>query len=434
MNTRFLSHARQSERRVGRTLALVSALGLALMAPGSVAHGASLRSTPATGTPSGCATSANENVGGFAIDGQLQRQCSDAFGWADGPGGAGVVQATRNADGTCGNTGARGAVVLCDGVKQADQSVFAGGNKEADPCSWGIHAAPPPPDKKDDISNAYVYGTHAANGAVYMYGGLEFLGRTNNPSTDYDMELNQSAPNGIPDRKPGDVLLSVDFNGTNSPFTVKAWVAKTPAQDANVTPCGTQTANYDFAHPDFTAQGNGALALGSDITAAVNTNTIACGSWQCYDEKYNLVNTLPQNNFTEAAFNLTNLLQGTGVNPCGTFAISFRSRASGDSSSSQLKDSVGPQAYSPCRSNPTAAHVSRFSAARHGGSMTFHWNTAIRTGIAGFAVYAGSHRLNAQPIPVHQAHAYTYRSRWTGHGPYALRILMTNGTQRSISA
>jgi len=79
---------------------------------------------------------------------------------------------------------------------------------------------------------------------------------------------------------------------------VKAWVAKTPAQDSDVTPCGSQVANYDFGRPDFTA-------------------------------------------------------------------------------------------------------------ARHAGSMTFHGNTAVRTGIAGFAIYAESHRLKVQPIPVHQAHAYT---------------------------
>lgn len=54
-------------------------------------------------------------------------------------------------------------------------------------------------------------------------------------------------------------------------------------------------------------------------------------------------------------------------------------------------------------------------------------------GIAGFAVYAQTHRLNRAMIAVHPARTYQYVGHWTGGGPYSLHVLLTTGRQLTVA-
>jgi len=79
--------------------------------------------------------------------------------------------------------------------------------------------------------------------------------------------------------------------------------------------------------------------------------------------------------------------------------------------------------------SPTLSHVARTGVSRHGTNLTLRWNVISRAGIAGFSVYAGTHRLNKGIIPLHASPQYRYSVRWDGAGPYTLHILLHHGEQ-----
>ncbi len=78
--------------------------------------------------------------------------------------------------------------------------------------------------------------------------------------------------------------------------------------------------------------------------------------------------------------------------------------------------------------SPTAARVSAFGVSHAGKNLVFHWQRASRSGVVGFNLYAGTHRLNGQLIPVHACAAYRYTTRWTAR-PYALHTTLRDGRQ-----
>jgi len=80
-------------------------------------------------------------------------------------------------------------------------------------------------------------------------------------------------------------------------------------------------------------------------------------------------------------------------------------------------------------SNPTVARVSRFAVITHPATVTFTWQLAVPQGIAGFDLYAGSHRLNRRPVPVHAGKTYRYAAHWRERAPYSLHVLLTDGRQ-----
>jgi len=67
-----------------------------------------------------------------------------------------------------------------------------------------------------------------------------------------------------------------------------------------------------------------------------------------------------------------------------------------------------------------------------GSSVRFSWRVADGKGIAGFAVYAQTQRLNWAIIAVHPARTYQYVGHWTGGGPYSLHVLLTTGRQLTV--
>ena len=81
---------------------------------------------------------------------------------------------------------------------------------------------------------------------------------------------------------------------------------------------------------------------------------------------------------------------------------------------------------------PTDARLTSVHAVAQGTSVRFSWRVADGEGIAGFAVYAQTHRLNRAMIAVHPARTYQYVGHWTGSGPYSLHVLLSTGRQLTV--
>lgn len=84
------------------------------------------------------------------------------------------------------------------------------------------------------------------------------------------------------------------------------------------------------------------------------------------------------------------------------------------------------------QAGPTNSPVARLTAQRQGVHLLFRWRMVTTAGIAGFNVFAGTHRLNARQIRVHRAATYQYRALWFGHGPFALQILFVDGHRTTV--
>lgn len=84
-------------------------------------------------------------------------------------------------------------------------------------------------------------------------------------------------------------------------------------------------------------------------------------------------------------------------------------------------------AYESGASSPTSALVVQFTVHHLGTSLLAHWTVTQHTGIAGFLLYAGKHRLTRQPIVVRAVSSYRYRTRDTTLGPVILRVLLVTG-------
>jgi hypothetical protein len=82
----------------------------------------------------------------------------------------------------------------------------------------------------------------------------------------------------------------------------------------------------------------------------------------------------------------------------------------------------------------TVAHVARFKARWAHGSATFDWRMANQAGVAGFAAYAGAHRLNNRLIPVHRSKQYHYQAHWKRNGHFSLQIVLDSGQRLSVEA
>jgi hypothetical protein len=59
--------------------------------------------------------------------------------------------------------------------------------------------------------------------------------------------------------------------------------------------------------------------------------------------------------------------------------------------------------------------------------MIFHWLLMARSGVAGFQIYSGSHRLDKRLIAVHHSPSYAFKVRTRATGLFSLRCVLTNG-------
>ncbi len=88
------------------------------------------------------------------------------------------------------------------------------------------------------------------------------------------------------------------------------------------------------------------------------------------------------------------------------------------------------EAYTP--SSPTVARLTALHATQRAGSVHFSWRVADARGIAGFELYARTHRLTRQPIAVHAGTLYRRTAAWRGGGPYSLHVILRNGTELTV--
>jgi hypothetical protein len=59
--------------------------------------------------------------------------------------------------------------------------------------------------------------------------------------------------------------------------------------------------------------------------------------------------------------------------------------------------------------------------------MVATWCLTSRAGVAGFNIFDRAHKVNARLIAMHAARSYRYERRWSGHGPYSILLVLTNG-------
>jgi Prealbumin-like fold domain len=232
---------------------------------------------------------------------------------------------------TCPNT-IPGTGTNCglDLVKDQGDNALGQGSKEDNPVPTVVFGSIPP--SKDDLSRFYV-NKERIGGNDYLYLAWErsnLLG-----SAHMDFELSQDATlstNGVTTvRTAGDLLIDFDFGGSGVPVLTKhTWITSgNPATDCeanNTLPCWDKAVN-----------------LGSFAEAAVNsapvvdTNPPGAPRTLAGNTKNGINST-----FGEAAINLT----GSGIFPTNTCehfgAATLKSRSSGNSFTSELKDFIAP--------------------------------------------------------------------------------------------
>lgn len=90
------------------------------------------------------------------------------------------------------------------------------------------------------------------------------------------------------------------------------------------------------------------------------------------------------------------------------------------------------QAVCGVTGGPTAVRVAAIRVRQQGRVLEMRWRAVNTTGIAGFALFAGQHRLNAHLVRVHRSPRYRYATGWSGTGPYSLGVVLTDGTMLKV--
>jgi hypothetical protein len=223
-----------------------------------------------------------------------------------------------------------------DGIEDASvtatDSAFAGGTKQDDECASVITARAP---NKDDLERVY-FSSKTVLGHVYLnLAWVRIQQNTTSPSAHVAFEFNQSetpcggSSDGLVHRSTangGDVLVVYDFEGGSADTpTIKLsrWIATGTCEVGSHSP------------PCWSV----AQTLGAGVAEA-RVNTSAVGPVD--DAIAPTPETVGLNEFGEAGIDLTD----AGVFPlgqCRSFGNAFAvSRTSGEASTAQMKDLVGP--------------------------------------------------------------------------------------------
>ena len=118
----------------------------------------------------------------------------------------------------------------------------------------------------------------------------------------------------------------------------------------------------------------------------------------------------------------THLANESSVNGCAQLIID--DNALDRPNVSDLRDAI----FAGNDASPTYAPVTHFRAIHRGPKLVFTWRMANHSGVVGFNLYAGAHKLNARIVPVHTSPRYTVRTPWRhGKRGYTLQIVLRNG-------
>ncbi len=309
-----------------RTRKRVTLLWVALFVFSLLLQYASLSSPASTLAASGLKAG---TVQGFEVDGDLTS--GDA---ASNPGAipAGLIDGSfTNGDDWL--TGASGngvvdpaspphSIIDTDPANSNSDDEFIGGAKELDTCTWGYDLGPV--TGKDDIKHVMAYAKFVGNSAFFYMGAERIV---NNGDTHVDFELNKK-PYGVfpgdpgvskPIRSVGDLIISLEYSNGGSNPEVTAYEVTAVA---NCTKSG-KAAGQTITVKDITSS--------AAVHSATNFVDLANAGFGY---------TIPSFEFVEASIDLASL--GIQTSCPGLSSGSIRTRAGGDISSSQLKDTVSP--------------------------------------------------------------------------------------------
>ncbi|GGU21487.1 MSCRAMM family protein [Lentzea flava] len=213
---------------------------------------------------------------------------------------------------------------LEDRQATTSDSGFAGGTKQDDSCASVITAKA---SNKDDLKRVYVASKTVNNNVFLTLAWVRIPQNTTSPSAHVAFEFNKgttacAGSSGLVQRSAGDMLIVYDFEGGGTPvLKLSRWITSGACEvGSNTPPCwGTATT---------LAQG---VAEAKVNTAASALDTVAPSN-----------ETLGLHEFGEAGINLTAAgVFAPGV--CEGFGKAYAvSRSSGQSSTAQMKDLVGP--------------------------------------------------------------------------------------------
>lgn len=224
------------------------------------------------------------------------------------------------------------------GIEDADattsDNAFAGGTKQDDQCPTVIAAKAP---NKDDLKRVYLSSkTAAGNGHTYLnLAWVRIPQNTTSPSAHVAFEFSQGstacAGSDIVQRTAGDMLVVYDFEGgaTDTPtINLSRWVTSGSCQvGSHKPPCWGPQVTLPPAQAEAKVNTTGSVA---DAISPSSPASVTLGT----------------NEFGEASIDLT----AAGVVPvgaCAPFGKVFAvSRTSGESSTAQMKDLVGPANFS----------------------------------------------------------------------------------------
>jgi hypothetical protein len=278
--------SRVLRRRLGLTIAITTALTLALVSPGF----ANLSGSTFEGN-----------------DGNLVVNTAGNTDWANAP----------------------SRVVGLDQPSGGGDNAFGQGTKEDDPNVTVVTGSIPP--NKNDLTRFYI-GSEFAGGSNFLY--LAWERAVNTGSANMDLEINQNPTAGFTgtttgpvtlNRTAGDLLVSYDFSGSGTPtLGLLKWVtsgATSQCFSSNSLPCWGNRVN---------------LSAAGFAEGAVNTGTVTD------PVPPGAPRTLTTGLFGEAAINLT----AAGVFPPGTceaFGSAFLKSRSSASFGAEVKDFIAPQ-------------------------------------------------------------------------------------------
>jgi hypothetical protein len=252
-------------------------------------------------------------------------------------------------------------VRIVDGIAGNDQDIFLQGGKEDDVSTWNVGPGSVGSGKYD-VTQAYL-----ANNQTHLFFGMEK--RTNNGTTAFDFEFNQSDPLGtyIPDRQEGDVLLTFELQGSGN--------------------TGSAVAHYYIWDGDSY---NEQIPAPPSLLTTINNAAIPAAPWGFVSDQGDWVTgNLSRFQFAEASIALSAL---PGVNACGGFAyVQVRSRSS-STANSDLKDTTrifrydfgGPTAAASLSTNCDQQLIYDGSGSRDSGggtNLSYSWVFTVSTGV-----------------------------------------------------
>ena len=267
---------------------------------------------------------------------------------------------------------------------QAQDSMFAGGNKESAPGNWSIEtqAGGVTPGKSNIISAWSKADPQPASTFLYM----SFLRAATTGDTFLTFELNQvkglwenAKKAEIPCRTTGDVLIAYNVSGgTKVSVVFYTWVTDT-STTVVIPPDPTphECAKTGHFEPTEGAAVKSPLSQGA-INSTEITNYLTDTANSPTPKKF------PAGSFGEAALNLTGIFENAKLGSCFAFGQMWMSSRSSESIDSQLQDYV-------------ARSGSRRTAARSRVASSTMPTAAAKTNRASLASKGGRSSSSTRP-------------------------------------